>query len=82
MTSLLGFEQCVYVFVGVKGVDDVLAGRSGALRSRQGRRSWSWVLRLSRASVTCLLGVEHGVDEFFAIVKGVGDVLAGRGAGC
>ena len=27
----------------------------------------------ARASV----GVEHGVDEFFAVVKGVGDVLAG-----
>ena len=39
VTCLLGFEQSVYVFfVGVKGVDDVLAGRSGALRSRQGRR--------------------------------------------
>ena len=31
--------------------------------------------------MTCLLGVEHGVEEF-AVVKGVGDVLAGRGAGC
>ena len=39
MTCLLGFELGVYVFfVGVKGVDDVLAGRSGALRSRQARR--------------------------------------------
>ena len=77
-------------FVGVKDVDDVLAWRSGALRSRQGR-------------LTCLLGVEQGlhdffigvkgvddvlagvdqgVEEFFAVVKGVGDVLAGRGAGC
>ena len=26
MTCLLGFEQGVYFFVGVKGVDDVLAG--------------------------------------------------------
>ena len=32
---------------------------------------------VSRASMTCLLGVEHGVEEF-AVVKGVGDVLAGR----
>ena len=32
--------------------------------------------------MTCLLGVEQGVDEFFAVVKGVGDVLAGRGTGC
>ena len=38
MTCLLGFEQVVYFFVGVKSVDDVLAGVSGALRSRQGRR--------------------------------------------
>ena len=38
-------------------------------------------LQLSSASVTCLLGVELGVEEF-AVVKGVGDVLAGRGAGC
>ena len=30
--------------------------------------------------MTCLLCVEQGVDEFFAVVKGVGDVLAGRGA--
>ena len=46
----------------------------------------SWGLRggdstvrevLSSASVTCLLGVELGVEEF-AVVKGVGDVLAGR----
>ena len=29
----------------------------------------------------CLLGVELGVEEF-AVVKGVGDVLSGRGAGC
>ena len=40
-----------------------------------GSRSWA-------TSVTCLLGVELGVEEFFAVVKGVGDVLAGRGAGC
>ena len=40
--------------------------------------------------MTCLLGVELGVfagcgqvvEELFAVVKGVGDVLAGRGAGC
>ena len=38
--------------------------------------------QLSKASVTCLLGVEQGVEELFAVVKGVGDVLAGRGAGC
>ena len=31
---------------------------------------------VSRASVTCLLGMEQGVDVFFG-VKGVGDVLAG-----
>ena len=31
--------------------------------------------------MTCLLGVEQGVEEFSAVVKGVGDVLAGRGAG-
>ena len=36
---LAGLCLGVYVFfVGVKGVADVLAGRSGALRSRQGRR--------------------------------------------
>ena len=29
-----------------------------------------------------MLGVEQGVHVFFAGVKGVGDVLAGRGAGC
>ena len=28
--------------------------------------------------MTCLLGVEQGVKEFFAVVKDVGDVLAGR----
>ena len=39
VTCVLGVEQGLHVFfVGVKGVDDVLAGRSGALRSRQGRR--------------------------------------------
>ena len=32
---------------------------------------------VSRALVTCSLGVELGVEEF-AVVKGVGDVLAGR----
>ena len=32
--------------------------------------------------MTCLLGVEQVVEELFAVVKGVGDVLAGRGAGC
>ena len=32
--------------------------------------------------MTCLLGVKQGVDEFFAVVKGVGDVLAVREAGC
>ena len=32
---------------------------------------------MSRASVTCLLGVELGAEEF-AVVKGVGDVFAGR----
>ena len=71
MTCLLGFEQGVDVFFfGVKGVGDVLAGRSGALRSRQGRRLRAcWALEL-------------GVDVFFAGVKGVGDVLAVRGAGC
>ena len=38
VTCLLGVEQGLHVFfVGVKGVDDVLAGRCGALRSRQGR---------------------------------------------
>ena len=30
--------------------------------------------QLSRASVTCLLGFEQGAE----VVKGVGDVLAGR----
>ena len=57
-------------------------------------------LLVSRASVTCLLGVELGVEDYFlvsrasvtcllavveelfAVVNGVGDVLAGRGAGC
>ena len=28
--------------------------------------------------MTCLLGVKQGVVEFFAVVKGVRDVLAGR----
>ena len=37
---------------------------------------------VSRASVTCLLGVEQGIHVFFTGVNGVGDVLAGRGAGC
>ena len=82
-------------FAGVKGVGDVLAGRgagcSRVLRWCQRRRrhacwAWSRVLRsssqLSRASVTCLLGVEQCVEEFFAVVNGVCDVLAGRGAGC
>ena len=32
--------------------------------------------------MTCLLGVDQGVEGFFAVVKGVGDVLVGRGAGC
>ena len=33
---------------------------------------------VSRTSVTCLLGVEQGIHVFFAGVKGVVDVLAGR----
>ena len=33
---------------------------------------------MSRALLTCLLGVELGVEEFLAVVKGVCDVLAGR----
>ena len=54
---LAGLCLGVYVFfVGVKGVGDVLAGRSGALRSRQGR-------------LTCLLGVEQGVHEFFLVSR-------------
>ena len=32
---------------------------------------------MSRASVTCLLDVELGVEKCFFGVKGVGDVLAG-----
>ena len=36
---------------------------------------------VSRASVTCLLGLEQGVDVFFFGDKGVFDVLAGREAG-
>ena len=54
---------------GVKCVGDVLTGR------------WSWVLTcllVSRASMTCL----PDVVELFVLVKGVGYVLAGRGAGC
>ena len=35
-------------------------------------------LLVSRTSMTCLLDVV----ELFVLVKGVGDVLAGRGAGC
>ena len=31
--------------------------------------------------MTCLLVWSRGVKEFFAVFKGVGDVLAGRGAG-
>ena len=38
-------------------------------------------LQLLRASVTCLLGMEQVVEELFGVVKGVGDVHAGRGAG-
>ena len=68
MTCLLGLVQGVYVFFGVKCVGDVLAG-----------------LRLGYFFV----GVK-GVDdvlagcfgELFAVVKDVGDVLAGRGAVC
>ena len=54
---------------GVKCVGDVLTGR------------WSWVLTcllVPRASMTCL----PDVVELFVLVKGVGYVLAGRGAGC
>ena len=40
------------------------------------------LVQLSRASATCLLGVEQCVEEFFAVVKGDCDVLAGRGAVC
>ena len=36
---------------------------------------------MSRASVTCLLGMEQGFVVLFG-VKGVDDVLAGREAGC
>ena len=83
---LAGLCLGVYVFfVGVKGVDDVLAGRSGALRSRQGRLTCLLGVEqgvhefflVSRASVRCLLGVEQGLHDFFISVKGVGDVLAG-----
>ena len=70
MTCLLGFEQGVYVFfVGVKGVVDVLAGLCLGVYFFVG----------VRASMTCLLG---RVEELFAVVKGVGDVLGGRGAVC
>ena len=55
--------------VQFKGVGDVFAAR------------WRWVFtcssQVTRASGTCLLGLEQGVDEFFAVVKGVDDVLAG-----
>ena len=65
MTCFLGVEQGVEEFFAVV-------------------KAWSRVftssLLVSRASVTCLLGVELGAEEF-AVVKGVGDVLAGRGAG-
>ena len=61
---------CLRLLLGVKDVCDVLAGR--LLRSSS---------QLSRASVTCLLGVELSVEVYF-LVKGVGDVLAVRGARC
>ena len=61
LRSLLGFV----FFFGVKGVVDVLAGLVTCSSL------------VSRASVTCLLGFEQGVDVFFFGVKGVGDVLAG-----
>ena len=57
------------MFFGVKGVGDVLAVMTCSSL-------------VSRASVTCLLGFEQGVDVFFVGVKGVDDVLAGRGAWC
>ena len=66
----LGVEE---FFFGVEGVGDVLAELDVEL---------GVVFSLvSRASVTCLLDVELGVDVVFG-VKGVDDVLAGRGAGC
>ena len=92
LTCLLGFEQCVEEFFAVvKGVGDVLVGRwswvltCSSLVSRASVTCLlgvSRVLRsssqLSRASLTCLLGFEQCVEEFFAVVKGVGDVLVGR----
>ena len=64
------FEQVVDVFFfGVKGVGDVLAGLCLAFTCSS---------LVSRASMTRLLDVV----ELFVLVKGVGDVLPGRGAGC
>ena len=64
MTCLLDVME---LFVLVKGVGDVLAGR------------WSWVLTcllVSSGVGDVLLFVEQGVDEFSG-VKGVDDVLVG-----
>ena len=64
---LAGFDvELGVVFSGVKGVDDVLAGREQGLTCSL----------VSRASMTCLLGVEQGLDVFFGFT-GVDDVLAG-----
>ena len=58
-----------------KGVRDVLAGREagccGFLRSFKGVRDQGVVdfFAVSRASVTCLLGVKHGVVDFFAVSR-------------
>ena len=66
------------MFAGVKGVGDVL------LFVEQGVDEFSGV---KRASMTCLLGwtwswVLFFFAELFAVVMGVGEVLAGRGPGC
>ena len=86
MTCLLGVELGVEEFAVVKGVGDVLAGRveelfavvkgvGDVLAGLDVELGVVFSL-VSRASVTCLLGMEQGVDVFFG-VKGVDDVLAG-----
>ena len=71
VTYLLGMEQGFVVLFGVKGVDDVLAGREA------GCLWWCVLLRSSRASVTCLLSVLRSSSQ---LSRASVTWLAGRGA--
>ena len=78
------------ITLGVEGVGDVFAGRLLRSSSQLSRASvtyllvWSSVLScslVSRASVTCLLGVELGVEVFFLVSRASVTCLLGMEQG-